>query len=42
MYVNYKIGDVIPYGLVNVFQTTWSHILKWCNFNSVFKGSWWW
>jgi hypothetical protein len=37
MYVNYKIGDVIPYGLVNVFQTTWNHILEGCNFNSVLK-----
>jgi hypothetical protein len=38
MYVNYKIGDVIPYGLVNVFQTTWIRILEGCNFNSVLKG----
>jgi hypothetical protein len=38
MYVNYKIGDVISYGLVNVFQTTWIHILKCCNFKSVLKG----
>jgi len=33
MYVNYKVGDVIPCGLVNVFQTTRSHILEGCNFN---------
>jgi len=38
MYVNYKISDVIPYGLVNVFQTTWSFILGGCNFNSVLNG----
>jgi len=38
MYMNYKMGDVIPYGLVNVFQTTWSHMLEGCNFNLVLKG----
>lgn len=37
-YMNYKIGDVIPYGLVNVFQTTWSHIPEERNFNSVLNG----
>jgi hypothetical protein len=38
MYVNYKIGDMISFGLVNVFQITWSHILEGCNFNSVLMG----
>ena len=38
MYVNYKIGDMTPYDLVNVFQTTWNHTLEGCNFKSVLKG----
>jgi hypothetical protein len=38
MYMNYKVGDVIPYCLGNVFQTTWSHIPEDCNFNSVLNG----